>query len=280
MKRAIIGFLLLLPLWTVAQSRVERDQSFYSKKLGREVKYSVYLPDGYGKTAMRYPVLYLLHGFGDDHTTWLDKGRVQTIADSCIRSGEAVPMVIIMPDAEKTWYVDRYDGTVRYETMFFEELIPTVEGRYRVIPEQRAVGGNSMGGYGSMIYALKHGDCFVACAPLSAAFFTDEQMKARHGGMLQEIYGGEPLSDHYRQHSVLDLIPTLKAGQLLPALYFDCGDRDPLSEGNCLAHIALMKRRIAHQFRIRSGAHNWGYWQEALPAVFAFVSEAFRSAGE
>ena len=90
-------------------------------------------------------------------------------------------MIIVMPDAWDTWYINQYDGKVPYEDMFFEELIPYMEKTYRIRSdkESRAIAGLSMGGYGSFLYSLHHPDMFCACAPLSAAVFDDTVMEAR-----------------------------------------------------------------------------------------------------
>ena len=57
--------------------------------------------------------------------------------------------------------------------------------------------------------------------------------------------------------------------------YIDCGDDDFLFEGNSLVHIAMRKKEIPHEFRIRNGGHTWTYWREALPDVLGFISQAF-----
>ena len=57
--------------------------------------------------------------------------------------------------------------------------------------------------------------------------------------------------------------------------YFDCGDDDFLYEGNSLVHIAMKKKEIPHEFRIRDGGHTWGYWRTSLPEVLEFVSRTF-----
>lgn len=88
-------------------------------------------------------------------------------------------MIIVMPNAWDTWYINQYDGKAPYEDMFFEELIPYIEKAYRARSRQefRAIAGLSMGGYGSFLYSLHHPEMFAACAPLSAAVFDDSTME-------------------------------------------------------------------------------------------------------
>ncbi len=134
MKNKIILFLVLCFCFNLAgfaQSTVHESVKFQSKKLGKEVSYSIYLPDGYNSSERYYPVLYLLHGYTDNETMWIQTGQMQEITDRAICSDQAVPMIVVMPDAWDTWYINQYDGKVPYEDMFFEELIPHIEKTYR-----------------------------------------------------------------------------------------------------------------------------------------------------
>lgn len=106
------------------QSSTFESLKFQSKKLGKEVSYSIYLPSDYKTSERNYPVLYLLHGYTDDETMWLQSGEVKAIADQAIATGNATQMIIVMPNAWDTFYINQYDGKFPYEDMFFEELIP------------------------------------------------------------------------------------------------------------------------------------------------------------
>lgn len=184
MKRTVcltpLIFILSFAVPAVAQStgRVFEGHNIQSEILKEKMYYAVYLPPDYETSERQYPVLYLLHGYSDDQTGWVQFGEVQRIADEAILSGKATPMIIVMPDAKKTFYVNRVDGKYSYEDYFFKELIPEVERklRCRSKKEFRAVAGLSMGGFGTMLYALKHGDMFAAACPLSAAVFSDENI--------------------------------------------------------------------------------------------------------
>lgn len=103
-----------------------------------ERKFAVYLPPGYEYSQRSYPVLYLLHGAGDDQTGWVQFGEVQRIADNAFEDGTATPMIIVMPDANtgKRGYFNDIKNEWRYEDFFFEELMPYVESQYRIKREK------------------------------------------------------------------------------------------------------------------------------------------------
>jgi enterochelin esterase-like enzyme len=273
-------FAVLLPTSLHAQTgRVLDDLSLSSEILGSQRKYAIYLPPDYDVSTRSYPVLYLLHGAGDDQTGWVQFGEVLHIADKAIQEGRATPMVIAMPDAstDRRGYFNDISGDWRYEDFFFEEFVPHIEGLYRIKGEKRyrAVAGLSMGGGGSFMYALHHPEMFSSAAPLSAYLgpLTIEDLRER----LDSIDATDSeIEAYFDRHSALQLIEKMPDEQRQAVRwYIDCGDDDFLYEGNSLVHIAMRKREIPHEYRVRDGAHNWTYWRESLPAVLAFVSQAF-----
>lgn len=266
----------------LSASVLKQECALQSKMLGREVKYAVYLPEGYETSDRSYPVLYLLHGLGDDYRSWSQQGEVQAITDGAVADGTAVPMIIVMPDAGQTWYVNRYDGKENYEDMFFGELVPHVERCYRARTEKefRAIAGLSMGGQGALLYALHRPEMFAAACPLSAAVFTDEEMKERGGAfpqLFEGLFGPGIVTDHWRRNSVLDLMAALPDGQKGAVRFrIDCGDDDFLYRGNSALHVLMRDRGIPHEYRVRDGGHSWTYWRTGLPDILAFVSQSFR----
>ena len=262
-------------------SKVYDELSLKSKILGMDRKYAIYLPPGYETSQRSYPVLYLLHGGGDDQTGWVQFGEVQHITDKAIAEGMATPMVIVMPDANtgKRGYSNNATGTWRYEDFFFQEFMPFIEKTYRIKADKhyRAVAGLSMGGDGTFTYALHHPELFSSACPLSAGTgpLTLEEAKTR---LTKETPGISDLdiTAYYNRQSVLALVNNMP-DTLKKAVrwYIDVGDDDFLYEGNSLVHIAMRKKDIPHEFRTRDGAHNWTYWRGSLPAVLEFVSQAF-----
>jgi enterochelin esterase-like enzyme len=283
MKNSFLLFLLIISAaYANAQgSKVYDDLSIKSKILNMDRKYAVYLPPGYEMSQRNYPVLYLLHGGGDDQTGWVQFGEVQHIADKAIAEGIATPMIIIMPDANtgKRGYSNNANNTWRYEDFFFQELVPYVEKTYRIKADKhyRAVAGLSMGGDGSFTYALHHPELFSSACPLSAGTgpATLELAKIRWTKEIPTIAEAD-IAAWYKRQSVLELINNMPdTSKKSVRWYIDCGDDDFLYEGNSLVHIAMRKKEIPHEFRTRDGAHNWTYWRTALPEVLAFVSQAY-----
>lgn len=262
--------------------KVMDNLSMPSKILKGDRKYAVYLPPDYETSQRSYPVLYLLHGGGDDQTGWVQFGEVLHIADKAILEGKATPMVIIMPDANtgpQRGYFNNLKNDWRYEDFFFEEFMPYVEKTYRIKTEKRyrAVAGLSMGGGGSFMYALHHPELFSSACPLSASVgpLTIADLKANLERTNQKGTDAE-IEAYFKRHNAISLINDIKDDQKKAVRwYIDCGDDDFLYEGNSLVHIAMRKKEIPHEFRVRDGGHTWSYWRSALPVVLGFVSDAF-----
>lgn len=254
--------------------------SMKSEILRTERNYAVYLPPDYETSERSYPVLYLLHGAGDDQTGWIQFGEVLYIADKAISEGKATPMIIVMPDANtgQRGYFNSITGDWKYEDFFFTEFMPYVEKTYRIKAEKRyrAIAGLSMGGGGSFMYALRHPELFSSACPLSAYVgpLSTDEFRNRN----RELKGisDKQIEEYIASHNAVSLINSLPADKIKSVRWFiDCGDDDFLYEGNSLVHIAMRKKDIPHEFRIRNGGHSWTYWRESLPVVLGFVSDAF-----
>ena len=175
---------MLVSRLAAQESKVYDDLPLKSKILNMERKFAVYLPAGYDVSQRSYPVLYLLHGGGDDQTGWVQFGEVQHIADAAIAEGRATPMIIVMPDANTgtRGYSNNATETWRYEDFFFQEFMPFIESHYRTRKDKRyrAVAGLSMGGDGTFTYALHHPELFSSACPLSAG--AGARHRQRHRG--------------------------------------------------------------------------------------------------
>lgn len=285
MKKMLLSmFSLMIGLSLPAQvtGKVMDNQSMKSNILKMDRKYAVYLPPDYFTSERSYPVLYLLHGAGDDQTGWVQFGEVLHIADKAILSGSATPLVIVMPDANTgtRGYVNDAKGEWRYEDFFFEEFMPFIEKTFRIKGEKRyrAIAGLSMGGEGTFIYALHHPELFSSACPLSAATgpATIEEMNNYRLWKTGDGISDAQKKAYFEKYSVLNLIANMKDDQKRAVRwYIDCGDDDFLFEGNSLVHIAMRKKEIPHEFRIRDGGHSWSYWRTALPVVLEFISMSF-----
>jgi enterochelin esterase-like enzyme len=281
--RKLLYLLALLPTVLQAQpGKVFDNLSFPSKILKGDRKFAIYLPPDYESSQRSYPVLYLLHGGGDDQTGWVQFGEVQNITDKAIAEGKATPMIIVMPDANtgQRGYANDVKNEWRYEDFFFQELMPYVEKTYRIKKDKhyRAVAGLSMGGGGSFTYALHHPELFSAACPLSAATgpLTLEETKGYLEQRNNQKGTDAEIEAYYKRQSVLELIKAMPDDQKKAVRwYIDIGDDDFLFEGNSLVHIAMRKKEIPHEFRIHDGGHTWTYWRAALPTVLGFVSDSF-----
>ncbi len=291
-SKSFLFFILLLLIIPFAKAqtagKVIEQQNVKSAILKKDVHCTIYLPPDYETSNRNYPVVYLLHGFSDDNTGWLQFGEVNRYADKAIAEGTIPPMIIVMPNADSSWYVNSYDGKENYEDFFIKELMPFVEKTYRTKAEKRyrAIAGLSMGGYGTLYLAFKHPDLFVAAAPLSAGIIMDTTLAAMPQGgyetVLGKVFGkgvsgNDRLGKLWQDHSILNLAQTMPADSLKKVAYWiDCGDDDFLTIGNCMLHIELTQRGIPHEFRMRDGAHNWTYWRTGITDALHFIGERLR----
>lgn len=276
---------LYVVLFVMASARSQTGKVFDNLTLTSEIldserEYAVYLPPDYETSERSYPVLYLLHGAGDDQTGWVQFGEVLRITDNAIEDGTATPMVIVMPDANtgKRGYFNQGNAW-RYEDFFFEEFIPFIEKKYRIKSEKRyrAIAGLSMGGGGSFMYALHHPESFSSACPLSAYVGPLTMEDFKEGLKDSDVkYTQAEMKSYFKRHNALELLETVPVEDVTSVRwYIDCGDDDFLYEGNSLVHIAMTKKGIPHEYRVRNGKHNWTYWRESLPKVLEFVSDTF-----
>ena len=277
-----IGFFMVLSGYAqfgFAKYKVVTD-SVYSEKLGAWRAYNVCLPPGFDQNEEFYPVLYLLHGMSDDHRCWVEKGKVQEVADRFVASGEMVPMVIVTPcagglDVNNVWngYFDMPDWP--YEAFFFDEFLPYIEKTYRCggAKSKRAVAGLSMGGGGCTSYGQRHADLFCGVYAMSA-FLHSEAPKREPRGKVDWLM--KSAHDQSCLLFVQQADEARKAALRSVRWYVDCGDDDFLLEGNMDFYKAMRRAGIPCQLRVRDGGHDWEYWHTALYDCLPFVSRCFR----
>ena len=288
--KTLLSFLtcfLLIQATAQQSGKVLEKQTIKSTVLGKDVNYTVYLPADYASSERTYPVVYLLHGFTDDNTGWLQFGEVNRYADKAIAEGTIPPMIIIMPNGDSSFYINSYDGKENYEDFFVNEFMPAVEKAFRIKAEKkyRGIAGLSMGGYGTLIYSLKHPDLFAAAAPFSAAVWDDDAIAAmpeqNYGVVIGKLFGRDlkgksRLTKTWYDNSILKIVADKKADELKKVRYWiDCGDDDFLTKGNCLLHIALTEKNVPHEYRVRDGAHNWTYWRTGITDALQFIGDSF-----
>lgn len=284
---ACLACCLVITTYCQPMGKVIEQSIINSSIMNRNVKYTIYLPPDYDASQRTYPVVYLLHGFTDDNTGWLQFGEVNRYADKAIADGIIPPMIIVMPNGDSSWYINSFDGKEKYEDFFVKEFMPSIEKTYRIKSEKRyrGVAGLSMGGYGALSLALKYPELFAAAAPLSAGVFTNDELTAMPDQNYKNVFaplygfdlkGKDRLNKAWYDNSILKMVETKSADDLKKVrLYIDCGDDDFLIKGNCMLHLALKDKQVPHEFRVRDGAHNWTYWRTGITDALAFIGQSF-----
>lgn len=283
-KLLILCFTIFYSITLFSQTgKVFESLEFESKLVNYPVEYSVYLPPDYETSNRSYPILYLLHGYSDDETGWIQFGEANQIADKGIANGNYPPCIIVMPDGKVSWFINSFDGKDPWEDMFIKEFIPFIEKEYRVRPKKefRAIAGLSMGGNGALLLSMRNPDLFSSCVAMSAGTFTDEEILAddSYDSYFKDIYGPKPedkVSDYWKSYSPLHLLESVDAEKLKSIrFYIDCGDDDFLYKGNAALHVKMRDLEIPHEYRVRNGGHQWSYWRTGLYDGLKFISEKF-----
>ena len=266
--------------------RLLENQTVNSEILNRDMRYALILPGDYPSSGQNYPVVYLLHGFGEDETGWYKGGQVQYYIDQ--NEAATIPMIYVMPQGFNTYYVNKYNGHYHYMDYIVNELVPAIDSLFRTIPDaqHRAVMGYSMGGYGAMILPVKNPDVFKTSVVLSMSFRTDEQYLAEPQSVFDyqwgPIFGGTGasgearLTDYFKEFSPFHFLgsPGNVSFEGIN-LFIDCGDdEETLSVTSNAFHDTLRSLNIPHEYRVRNGAHTWSYWHGALPEALAYIGKA------
>jgi S-formylglutathione hydrolase FrmB len=281
---------LVFSLPARAQSRIDCN-ALNSRILKYPVHYCVYLPASYDAGAtkrppQRYPVLYFLHGLGDNEQTLFNSGG-WTLLDDLRRQGKIGEFLIVAPEGRRSFYIDSADGSVRYSDFFLQEFIPLIESKYRVATgrKNRAISGISMGGYGALRFAFSHPELFSSTSAQSAALITetpqDLNTAARSGAPLGKVLApvfGDPIDvRHWKDNSPFVLAQRNAAGLLNLAIYFNCGQDDNygFEKGAAALDEQLRKEGVKHEYRAYPGDHSLPYFLSHFAEVMEFHSQAF-----
>ncbi len=284
--RAVLAILMGAALSGAAEAAGRAEcRSIPSKILGHSVGYCVMLPPSYDtEKARRYPILYFLHGLGENDQVLINSGGLDAIEDLWEQK-QIGEFLIATPDAGRSFYINSRDGRVRYEDFFIREFLPYVESHYRVLRErqERGISGVSMGGYGALRLSLRHADLFGSVSAHSAALIQQapranvtNSQESELTRMMGEAFGS-PFDPAYWDR----LNPfTLVKEEPRPVelkIYFDCGTEDEFgfNVGAQDFHALLLSRKIPHEFHLYPGGHDWSYVAQHLPASLEFHSRAF-----
>lgn len=273
-----------------AQSRIDCN-ALNSRVLKYPVHYCVYLPASYDAGAtknppQRYPVLYFLHGLGDNEQTLFNSGG-WTLLDDLRQRHTIGDFLIVAPEGRRGFYINSADGSVRYSDFFLQEFIPLIESKYRVSSgrKNRAISGISMGGYGALRFAFSHPEMFSAVSAQSAALITESPEEldsaARSGAPLGKVLAavfGNPINvSHWKNNSPSVLALRNAAVLRKMAIYFNCGQDDNygFEKGAAALHDQLQKEGVKHEYRAYPGDHSLAYFLSHFEEVLIFHSQAF-----
>ncbi|HEX7287034.1 MAG TPA: alpha/beta hydrolase-fold protein [Candidatus Angelobacter sp.] len=247
----------------IAASPRAHDVSFHSASLGRDMQYRVLLPAGYERNALRYPVLYLLHGAWGGFTDWT---RLTHIADGT----DSLPLIVVMPDAENSWYINSgVKPQDRYEDYVANDLIAEIDSKYRTVSARRAraIAGISMGGYGAVLLGLKYPGRFSFVGSFGGALAATQRDDEE---MISPAFG-PPGSSTRAANDVLTLAQK-KPARELPYFWLQCGTGDDNTTENRPFVAILEQRKIAHNYMESPGGHKWPVWDAQLPAMLSELS--------
>ncbi|MCQ2183976.1 MAG: hypothetical protein MJY62_01010 [Bacteroidales bacterium] len=262
--------------------RYTTDVKYQSDILGMQMKYSVLLPKDYmtDKTK-RYPVVYMLHGYGDNNNSWNGNWLHANSVIETLEAAGLPDMIYVFPEGFTSYYSNFYTGKFNYMDMFVEELVPLIDKTYRTIADRqhRSITGYSMGGFGAMVLPEKHPELFLCSAPLSMSFRTDKQYmtESQSGwdGQWGSIFGGKGeamygrLTPYYKEHCPFYQFTPENREKLSAVKWFlTCGDdEEQLLIANDSLHVLLRDNGYEHEFRVADGAHTSTYWMAALKEV-------------
>ena len=272
----LLPFLLLIAA-DVKQSPVASTVKQYcmqSAALGIERCAHMLVPPDYDKSTDRYPVLYLLHGLGDDHTAWSYMTNLSGYA-------ARYKIIIAMPDAGRSFYINSAtDVKARYEDYLMQDFMPWVDKSFRTIPlpRARAVAGLSMGGYGAAFLGLKHYKRFAALGAFSAAVGFSRDSEPLPSGVAQSSQTmqmmamfGDNGSDDRKARDPFQLIEKVPAAEM-PAIYLACGGQDFLVQQNRDFVALLAKKKVPYEYReISPRGHTWDFWDDQIQVFLDFL---------
>jgi S-formylglutathione hydrolase FrmB len=263
--------------------------SLDSRILKTPVHYCVLLPAGYDSAAAsspRYPVLYFLHGLGENEQALFKSGGWDLVED--LRQQHKIGnFLIVTPEAKGSFYINSADGKVRYSDFLVKEFMPFIESTYRIDPQPsaRGISGISMGGYGALRLAFAYPDLFSSVSAQSAALMTevpkelesaldaDEQMDR----LIRSVFGNPIDISHWKQNDPFVLAKHNKLRLNKLAIYFNCGEDDDFDFeiGAEALDRQLKAEGVKHEFHLYPGTHSPTYFLKHLGETMEFHSRAF-----
>ena len=270
--KKLFTLMLALAMCNYSWGFIRETLAVESKAMQKQVPVTVILPNAY-HSMEAMPVIYLLHGHGDTHTAWADKGNAGSLADQ-------YNVILVMPDGgTNSWYWDSpVDPTYKYETFVSKELVAYIDSHYKTQADRtgRAITGLSMGGHGGLWLGIRHQDTYGAAGSTSGG--VDIRPFPKNWGMSLRLGTIEENPKNWDDYTVINIVDQLKPDSM--KLIIDCGTEDFFYEVNCALHEKLAAAKIPHDFYTRPGVHNWDYWRNSIKYQILFFSNYFKSAQE
>jgi enterochelin esterase-like enzyme len=240
-----------------------QERWFYSPELDRDMPYWIYLPPDYGTGGRRYPVLYMLHGLGGHRDEWIVYGLIN-VADRAIRTGDIPPMIIVLPQGDKDYWVNHANDGPRWGEYVTRDLVQHIDRTYRTLREAsaRAIGGLSMGGWGALTNAFQHLNVFGVVGAHSASL-RPEETASDFLGKGEEFASKDPVA-------LARSLPGLERLKI----WLDMPSEDPWLDRAELLHGILAGRGIEHLWQVNSGEHGYTYWEEHMLDYVRFYGHA------
>jgi S-formylglutathione hydrolase FrmB len=281
MRGLFVPLFLLFSSFAFGQGRIDCS-ALQSKILHRAVRYCVMLPASYDKDgSKKYPVLYFLHGLGENEQTLINSGGWGLIED--LRQQNKVgDFLMVAPEGRGSFFINSADGHERYGDFFLSEFLPYIETHYRIIRDRkdRGVTGLSMGGYGALRLAFAHPELFGSVSAQSAALITESpkelDAEARSAGPVARLLGGifgNPINvAHWRQNNPFDLARKNQIQLKTQAIYINCGQQDEygFADGASRMHKQLLAEGVRHEFHLYAGGHNADYFLAHMGETIEF----------
>ena len=271
-KSVIVLLVLLLTAPAFAQNAQVSEVQVKASKMSAPVKCTIILPEEYTDPECQeaqYPVLYLLHGYGGNNNSWVQKK--EDLPDLASQYS----VIIVCPDGRNSWYWDSpVNKESQYETFMTKDLIEYIDNTYRTVPEagMRAITGLSMGGHGAMWLGLRHPDVFGSCGSTSGG--VDFRPFPQKWKIKDDLGDYATHKDVWDSHTVLSLVPKINK-EARQRIIFDCGTKDFFFEVNNNLHEALLKAGVEHDYIVRPGSHNWDYWNNSIDYQILFFVKSF-----
>lgn len=208
----------------------------------------------------------MLHGRGGHREEWLAYGLID-VADQEIRTGHALPMIIVLPQGDQ-WYWSNHAGDdVLWGEYIDRDIVAEVDNNYRTIrsASARAIGGLSMGGWGAIEHAFLHPDIFSVVGAHSPALRLPDDPSIGFLGTGEERTRKDPMP-------LAQTAPLAKLASL--RIWLDTAQKDPWQERAEQLHQILVDRGVEHIWQVYPGAHDYKYWREHSIDYVRFYGDA------